>query len=132
VSDTALIVSPTCKGDCIASVTSSPLFSTYGETISGLTVIRAFGMSTKFLKDMIICADTVRMSGIKHESYCLTRHPRTLTQLIGPWDVSEYPNFDQNLEPVLLSVSLAVCSVPNGHRGLDGMYGINHPLEPLY
>ncbi|KIM46743.1 hypothetical protein M413DRAFT_63584 [Hebeloma cylindrosporum] len=41
-----------------ASVTSSPLFSIYGETISGLTVIRAFGMPTKFLKDMIICADT--------------------------------------------------------------------------
>ncbi|KDR80196.1 hypothetical protein GALMADRAFT_61920 [Galerina marginata CBS 339.88] len=42
----------------LSSITSSPLFSIYGETISGLTVIRAFGMSTKFLKDMIVCADT--------------------------------------------------------------------------
>ena len=54
----------THNGHCVASVTSSPLFSIYGETISGLTVIRAFGMPTKFLKDMIICADTVRMSGM--------------------------------------------------------------------
>ena len=44
-----------------ASITSSPLFSIYGETISGLTIIRAFGMPTKFLKDMTICADTVCM-----------------------------------------------------------------------
>ncbi|KAJ3514526.1 hypothetical protein NLJ89_g2331 [Agrocybe chaxingu] len=42
----------------LSSITSSPLFALYGETISGLTVIRAFGMSTKFLRDMIICADT--------------------------------------------------------------------------
>ncbi|CAA7267286.1 unnamed protein product [Cyclocybe aegerita] len=42
----------------LSSITSSPLFALYGESISGLTVIRAFGMSTKFLRDMIICADT--------------------------------------------------------------------------
>jgi hypothetical protein len=61
----------------IASVTSSPLFSIYGETISGLTVIRAFGMPTKFLKDMIICTDTVRMSEMIPKGYWLIKYPRT-------------------------------------------------------
>ncbi|KAF8893222.1 hypothetical protein CPB84DRAFT_1848688 [Gymnopilus junonius] len=42
----------------LSSITNSPLFGIYGETISGLVVIRAFGMPTKFLTDMIICADT--------------------------------------------------------------------------
>ena len=41
------------------SVSRSPLYSIYGETIAGVTVIRAFGASTKFLRDMLRCADTV-------------------------------------------------------------------------
>ncbi|EIW83220.1 multidrug resistance-associated ABC transporter [Coniophora puteana RWD-64-598 SS2] len=40
------------------SVARSPLYSIYGETIAGVTVIRAFGASSKFLRDMIRCADT--------------------------------------------------------------------------
>ncbi|EMD35632.1 hypothetical protein CERSUDRAFT_85569 [Gelatoporia subvermispora B] len=40
------------------SVTRSPLYSIYGETIAGVTVIRAFGASSKFLRDMLCCADT--------------------------------------------------------------------------
>ncbi|KAJ8520309.1 hypothetical protein ONZ45_g2846 [Pleurotus djamor] len=40
------------------SVTRSPLYSIYGETISGVTIIRAFGASSKFLRDMLRCADT--------------------------------------------------------------------------
>ncbi|CDO71111.1 hypothetical protein BN946_scf184844.g115 [Trametes cinnabarina] len=40
------------------SVTRSPLYSIYGETISGVTVLRAFGASSKFLRDMLRCADT--------------------------------------------------------------------------
>ncbi|KAL0959849.1 hypothetical protein HGRIS_011525 [Hohenbuehelia grisea] len=40
------------------SVTRSPLYSIYGETISGVTIIRAFGASTKFLRDMLRCVDT--------------------------------------------------------------------------
>lgn len=41
------------------SVTRSPLYSIYGETISGVTVLRAFGASSKFLRDMLCCVDTV-------------------------------------------------------------------------
>jgi hypothetical protein len=41
------------------SVTRSPLYSIYGETISGVTILRAFGASSKFLRDMLCCLDTV-------------------------------------------------------------------------
>ncbi|KAL1738850.1 ABC transporter type 1, transmembrane domain-containing protein, partial [Schizophyllum fasciatum] len=40
------------------SVTRSPLYSLYGETISGVTILRAFGASTKFMRDMLRCVDT--------------------------------------------------------------------------
>ncbi|KAG9104879.1 hypothetical protein FRC06_006704 [Ceratobasidium sp. 370] len=40
------------------SVTRSPLYSIYGETIAGVTVIRAFGASSTFLRDMLRCVDT--------------------------------------------------------------------------
>jgi hypothetical protein len=41
------------------SVTRSPLYSIYGETISGVTILRAFGASSKFLRDMLKNVDTV-------------------------------------------------------------------------
>lgn len=44
------------------SVTRSPLDSIYGETISGVTILRAFGASSKFLRDMLRCVDTVGIS----------------------------------------------------------------------
>ncbi|EIW78632.1 multidrug resistance-associated ABC transporter [Coniophora puteana RWD-64-598 SS2] len=40
------------------SVARSPLYSLYGETIAGATVLRAFGASSKFLRDMLTCVDT--------------------------------------------------------------------------
>ncbi|KAG8216833.1 P-loop containing nucleoside triphosphate hydrolase protein [Butyriboletus roseoflavus] len=40
------------------SVTRSPLYSMYGETIAGVAILRAFGASSKFLRDMIRCVDT--------------------------------------------------------------------------
>ncbi|THU79589.1 ATP-binding cassette transporter [Dendrothele bispora CBS 962.96] len=40
------------------SVTRSPLYSIYGETIAGVTIIRSFGASSKFLRDMLACVDT--------------------------------------------------------------------------
>ena len=46
----------------IDSVTRSPLYSIYGETIAGVTVLRAFGASSKFLRDMLRCADTASIS----------------------------------------------------------------------
>ncbi|KAF7983210.1 hypothetical protein HWV62_23484 [Athelia sp. TMB] len=42
------------------SVTRSPLYSIYGETIAGVTVLRAFGASSKYLRDMLTCVDMVR------------------------------------------------------------------------
>ncbi|KZV66005.1 ATP-binding cassette transporter [Peniophora sp. CONT] len=40
------------------SATRSPLYSIYGETIAGVAIIRAFGASSKFLRDMLRCVDT--------------------------------------------------------------------------
>ncbi|KAF9788298.1 multidrug resistance-associated ABC transporter [Thelephora terrestris] len=40
------------------SVTRSPLYSLYGETIAGVSVLRAFGASSKFMRDMLRCVDT--------------------------------------------------------------------------
>ncbi|KAG8756216.1 hypothetical protein FRC12_010637, partial [Ceratobasidium sp. 428] len=40
------------------SVTRSPLYSIYGETIAGVSVIRAFGASTMFLREMFRRVDT--------------------------------------------------------------------------
>ena len=44
------------------SVSRSPLYSIYGETISGVPILRAFGASSKFMRDMIRCVDTVSFS----------------------------------------------------------------------
>jgi hypothetical protein len=41
------------------SVTWSPLYSIYDEVISGVTILRAFGASSKFLRDMLKSVDTV-------------------------------------------------------------------------
>ncbi|WVO13896.1 hypothetical protein L204_101520 [Cryptococcus depauperatus] len=40
------------------SITQSPLYSLFGETISGIAVLRAFGASTLALKNMMRLADT--------------------------------------------------------------------------
>ncbi|KAJ7824278.1 multidrug resistance-associated ABC transporter [Mycena leptocephala] len=40
------------------SVTRSPLYSMYSEVIAGVTVLRAFGASSKFLRDMLRHVDT--------------------------------------------------------------------------
>jgi len=40
------------------SVTRSPLYSIYGETIAGVTIIRAFGAGSRFLRDMLYNVDT--------------------------------------------------------------------------
>ncbi|VDB88774.1 unnamed protein product [Peniophora sp. CBMAI 1063] len=42
----------------LESVSRSPIYSLYGETIAGVTVIRAFGASTKLYKDMLRLMDT--------------------------------------------------------------------------
>ncbi|KAL1738950.1 P-loop containing nucleoside triphosphate hydrolase protein, partial [Schizophyllum fasciatum] len=40
------------------SATASPLYSLYSETIAGVTILRAFGAPTKFMRDMLRCVDT--------------------------------------------------------------------------
>lgn len=40
------------------SVSRSPLYSIYGETIAGVPVLRAFGASSKLLRDMLSFVDT--------------------------------------------------------------------------
>ncbi|KAJ7240591.1 multidrug resistance-associated ABC transporter [Mycena rebaudengoi] len=40
------------------SVTRSPLYTMYSETIAGVAILRAFGASSKFLRDMLRCVDT--------------------------------------------------------------------------
>ncbi|KAJ7685835.1 multidrug resistance-associated ABC transporter [Mycena rosella] len=42
----------------IDSVTRSPLYSIYSETIAGIAILRAFGASSKFLRDMLRLVDT--------------------------------------------------------------------------
>ena len=44
------------------SVSRSPLYSIYGETIAGVSIIRSFGASSKFLREMLKCVDTVSMA----------------------------------------------------------------------
>ena len=40
------------------------MYSIYGETIAGVAVLRAFGASSKFLRDMLRCVDTVSSSSL--------------------------------------------------------------------
>ncbi|KAH7925973.1 P-loop containing nucleoside triphosphate hydrolase protein [Leucogyrophana mollusca] len=40
------------------SVSRSPIYSIYGETIAGVTILRAFGASSKFMRDMMRCTDS--------------------------------------------------------------------------
>lgn len=40
------------------SVTRSPLYSLYGETIAGVSVVRAFGASANTLRSMMRCVDS--------------------------------------------------------------------------
>jgi hypothetical protein len=59
------------------SVTRSPLYSIYGETIAGVTILRAFGASSKFLRDMLRCVDTVS-DAIYHFQLQIHRYPHRM------------------------------------------------------
>ena len=68
-----------CTTECnsgIDSVSRSPLYSMYGETIAGVPVVRAFGAGSKFLRDMISCVDTVRSLVVRFE------HTLNMTSLL--------------------------------------------------
>jgi hypothetical protein len=69
------------------SVTRSPLYSIYGETIAGVTILRAFGASSKFLRDMLRCVDTVSVA-VKTSPSAIHRHNyRTRIRTIGCGEV---------------------------------------------
>lgn len=51
------------------AVAGSPIYTTYDETITGVAVIRAFGGSTKFLRDMLCRVDTVRQDHNQRPTY---------------------------------------------------------------
>ena len=69
------------------SVSRSLLYSIYGETIAGVPIIRAFGASTKFLRDMLRCVDTVcHIFPYPINSYAQTLG-RMLTPVIGCGEV---------------------------------------------
>jgi hypothetical protein len=54
----------------------------YSETITGVTILRAFGASSKFLRDMLRAVDTVRIVSPSFED---TSHfHRIVTRLTGP------------------------------------------------
>lgn len=61
----------------------------YGETISGVTIIRAFGASSKFLRDMLRHVDTVSRPKTTVDKYLTftTSESRTLIPFIGCGEV---------------------------------------------
>ena len=66
----------------LASTSRSPLYALYGETVAGVTIIRAFGASSKFLSDMIRHIDTVCLfldPSISHTQLLLGRIPTLST-----------------------------------------------------
>ena len=73
------------------SVTRSPLYSLYGETIAGVGVLRAFGASSKFMRDMLRCADTVRTVVLPYRLTVTDSVTRTLTRTTGCGEVSATP-----------------------------------------
>ena len=73
------------------SVTRSPLYSLYGETIAGVGVLRAFGASSKFMRDMLRCADTVRAVVLPYRPTIADSPTRTPTRTTGCGEVSAIP-----------------------------------------
>jgi len=70
------------------SVTRSPLYSLYGETIAGVGVLRAFGAPSKFMRDMLRCVDTVRAVVLLHHRTVTHSATRTPTRISGCGGVS--------------------------------------------
>ena len=75
----------------IDSATRSPLYSLYGETIAGVGVLRAFGASSKFMRDMLRCVDTVRVVVLLYRLTVTDTSTRTLTRTTGCGEVSTIP-----------------------------------------
>ncbi|KAH8829370.1 multidrug resistance-associated ABC transporter [Flagelloscypha sp. PMI_526] len=74
------------------SVTRSPLYSLYGETIAGVAILRAFGASSKFLRDMLLNVDT------------------NVTPYYWMWGVNRWLSIRFNmLSSLIIGVTAAVC-----------------------
>ncbi|KAJ6495416.1 P-loop containing nucleoside triphosphate hydrolase protein [Mycena sanguinolenta] len=78
------------------SVTRSPLYSMYSETIAGVAIPRAFGASSKFLRDMLRCVDTN-----SNPYYWL-------------WGVNRWLSIRFNILSSVIMGAIAVVSVLNG------------------
>ncbi|KAJ6495413.1 multidrug resistance-associated ABC transporter [Mycena sanguinolenta] len=78
------------------SVTRSPLYSMYSETIAGVAILRAFGASSKFLRDMLRCVDTN-----SNPYYWL-------------WGVNRWLSIRFNILSSVIMGAIAVVSVLNG------------------
>lgn len=75
----------------IESISQSPLYSMYGDAISGVVTVRAFGATTTYLREMLRCIDTVCRS--LRSELCVTdlpspRRRRTLARSTGRVRVS--------------------------------------------
>lgn len=75
----------------IDSVTRSPLYSLYGETIAGVGVLRAFGASSKFMRDMLRCVDTVGAVKLVHRLTVTDTATRIPAHTTGCGEVSIIP-----------------------------------------
>lgn len=73
------------------SVTRSPLYSLYGETIAGVGVLRAFGGSSKYMRDMLRCVDTVGVAAPSYHPTVTNSATRTPTRTTGCGEVSPIP-----------------------------------------
>ncbi|KAJ7853283.1 multidrug resistance-associated ABC transporter [Mycena olivaceomarginata] len=79
------------------SVTRSPLYSMYSETIAGVAILRAFGASSKFLRDMLRCVDTN-----SNPDYWL-------------WGVNQWLSIRFNVLSSVIMGAIALVSVLNGN-----------------
>ncbi|KAG8779851.1 hypothetical protein FRC12_023787 [Ceratobasidium sp. 428] len=95
------------------SVTRSPLYSIYGETIAGVSVIRAFGASTMFLREMFRRVDT--NAAPYHGSWSVNRWVSlrfnmiavgiiTLTAIAIMWD----PSIDASFAGFAISMAVGI------------------------
>ncbi|KAF8178262.1 multidrug resistance-associated ABC transporter [Pholiota molesta] len=86
------------------SVTRSPIYSLYAETISGVSTIRAFGASSQFLRDMLRAVDT------------------NTNPFYWMWGVNRWLNIRFNmLSTILVGLTSVICLVsPNVSASLAG------------
>lgn len=105
------------------SVTRSPLYSIYGETIAGVTVIRAFGASSVFLREMLRCVDTNACPFVFCLSSPITTSDTFLdTMGCGVWTVGFQVSILETTYMVMIDLKSqcdSICSLPLLLRSLE-------------